>query len=369
MCVYRKIIRYLISFILLIAFSTCKQKKNETKSDLSKPLVNSKDSMYNKEKQSFVKNKTLINGIDLDHVPYENVIKNIGKFEFNGLYLEDIKINKLIENTEYRNEVFLFETTSEKWDSYQKRQNFFIELLITNIYQNYDLRIYMILNLMCENHILLHEIQNYSDALLDLFMLRPQYFMNAYIKTKGKNPILSAIFDYSYSYSEVKEFLLWYNGLVTATTNTVLIKKDYIDQCPFPYLKTTLLDQPKMEYWGKPVPAMSEEKPNVFYGYNIWSLLYPEHLKTNHPRSIAFFQEIRKYLDAFVIKRRYYIQDEDGYTNLREAATTSSKILTQIPTNEEIEVMQDLGNWYKIKYKNIVGYVHQSRVIGGLMEK
>ena len=42
---------------------------------------------------------------------------------------------------------------------------------------------------------------------------------------------------------------------------------------------------------------------------------------------------------------------------LREEASKSGKIITTISDNSNVEVTEESGDWYKVKYKNYNGYV------------
>ena len=43
--------------------------------------------------------------------------------------------------------------------------------------------------------------------------------------------------------------------------------------------------------------------------------------------------------------------------NLRETADANSKILVQLSQNQEVEIVEEAGEWYKVKSNNITGYV------------
>lgn len=45
--------------------------------------------------------------------------------------------------------------------------------------------------------------------------------------------------------------------------------------------------------------------------------------------------------------------------NLRETADENSKILEQFSMNQEVEIIERQGNWYKVKSKGITGYLRQ----------
>ena len=60
-----------------------------------------------------------------------------------------------------------------------------------------------------------------------------------------------------------------------------------------------------------------------------------------------------------------YINDKDGFTNVRKEKTVNSEILTTIKNAELFKCQPNLeGNWWKIETKSgISGYVHSSRII------
>lgn len=48
--------------------------------------------------------------------------------------------------------------------------------------------------------------------------------------------------------------------------------------------------------------------------------------------------------------------------NVRETADASSKILEQIPLNQEVELVEEQGDWYKISHNGITGYLKKDLV-------
>ena len=52
-----------------------------------------------------------------------------------------------------------------------------------------------------------------------------------------------------------------------------------------------------------------------------------------------------------------YVQTQSGPLNLRQDASTSSKVLAQIPQKTKLEVESVDGTWYKTTYNNKIGYV------------
>ena len=71
-------------------------------------------------------------------------------------------------------------------------------------------------------------------------------------------------------------------------------------------------------------------------------------------------ERIEVYLKAYPL---YYISDPDGYANLREGKSTSSKILGTIKSGEKIEVLDTTGDWWQVMTRdNEIGYIHKSRI-------
>ena len=61
--------------------------------------------------------------------------------------------------------------------------------------------------------------------------------------------------------------------------------------------------------------------------------------------------------------KQYFIQDPDGFTNLRKDKTTTSEVLEKIKSGEQIKVLDNAGDWFLIKTKEgKEGYVHKSRI-------
>ena len=61
-------------------------------------------------------------------------------------------------------------------------------------------------------------------------------------------------------------------------------------------------------------------------------------------------------------KNLWVINDPDGYTNVRSDKSSKSRILFVLYENQKFEVLNNNGKWWRIKYDNMVGYIHNSRV-------
>lgn len=59
-----------------------------------------------------------------------------------------------------------------------------------------------------------------------------------------------------------------------------------------------------------------------------------------------------------------HIKDPDGYTNLRQEKSSSSQILQKIKSEEEIDVLDNTGDWWFVQtIERKQGYVHKSRIV------
>jgi len=59
----------------------------------------------------------------------------------------------------------------------------------------------------------------------------------------------------------------------------------------------------------------------------------------------------------------YYIEDPDGYTNVRTSGNSKAKIITQVKSGSFVDVIEKRGDWWKVKTDNgKVGYIHKSRI-------
>ncbi|WP_415325656.1 SH3 domain-containing protein [Chryseobacterium sp. MMS23-Vi53] len=62
-------------------------------------------------------------------------------------------------------------------------------------------------------------------------------------------------------------------------------------------------------------------------------------------------------------EQNYIIQDPDGYTNLRKEKNTTSEVLQKVKSGEEVDVLDNTGDWWKVKtQEGKTGYIHKSRI-------
>lgn len=95
-----------------------------------------------------------------------------------------------------------------------------------------------------------------------------------------------------------------------------------------------------------------------------------QNLNLNNPNFIEKIKPIPNEQDRDKIcetvkntNTRYYVSDSDGYSNLREKASSNSKIIQKVNSGNNVEVLEKNDDWWKISTEEgNVGYVHKSRI-------
>lgn len=104
-------------------------------------------------------------------------------------------------------------------------------------------------------------------------------------------------------------------------------------------------------------------------------------LLVSHPEIVNSFEKLNYYGYgdlAFFIKvfhtteknddenseiKKYYIEDSDGYSNIRKDKNSASEIVGKVKSGEEIDVLDDSGNWWFIQTKlGRKGYVFKTKI-------
>ncbi len=102
------------------------------------------------------------------------------------------------------------------------------------------------------------------------------------------------------------------------------------------------------------------------------------HLEKKHQKIdenvLAFFEQHEKTFKLIQEKlknnnkdvKKSYINDSDGYTNLRREKNTFSQILQKISNGSEVEVLDNSGDWWLVQTKEgKKGYVFKTKIKAG----
>ncbi|MBS7231161.1 SH3 domain-containing protein [Flavobacterium psychroterrae] len=81
---------------------------------------------------------------------------------------------------------------------------------------------------------------------------------------------------------------------------------------------------------------------------------------------VKVFHTMQENNDKLSDAKIYYIQDPDGFTNLRKDKNGTSDIIQKIKSGEKIDVLDDSGNWWFIQTKSgNKGYVYKTKIKTG----
>lgn len=127
------------------------------------------------------------------------------------------------------------------------------------------------------------------------------------------------------------------------------------------YENAAFLIELQLEYANKQLGT------SLYGGVDYILKKYPDflaHLKKNNAYHYKLLSNYKLYNEQEEEIIEYaIIHDPDGFTNLRKDKTTTSEVLQRIKLGEQVEVLDNSGNWYLVKTKEgKKGYVHKSRI-------
>ena len=170
------------SFLTIILFSllSCNRKDNiQEKNIIQKSIIENSKNMNLK---SSLNSETLLSNLNLDNCLFDKSKLNLKKYKYNGVYIEDIKINDLLRK-DYREDFFNhLETCVSRGDDGSEEEfkpTLFTQLLITRIQQLEDKNAFFLLNECYKNDAISYNgIEIYNQYLWELFLLKPIFFIN-----------------------------------------------------------------------------------------------------------------------------------------------------------------------------------------------
>jgi len=339
----------LLIFITCLSVTGCKDKNDITESN-----------------KVLTADDRLQDGIDISASFIQKI--EYRKYKYESQYIEQIKLSSL-ENKEFLT-AFLKYLGNRNFDQDQYEQIFFIKLLLVRTQQLDDLRSYNLLSSIFNDKDLSYYLEDYELELFELFLYKPYFFIKGEYKYKENglnkyiNTNLPSAFLTNATYFE--------NNIVEIQfpENALLISKDRLESFKIPALKTQIEEKKQVvEAIFSPSLDTVWQNKTVIY-YNIYNYLDQTLTKNLNKNEILLYDKSYKpFFKQYLINGgsdTYSIHDEDGFTNLRKDKNASSEILQKIPSGQQIEVLDDSGDWFLIKTKEgKQGFVHRSRVKSG----
>lgn len=267
----------------------------------------------------------------------------------------------------YRQKFYNF-LSSRNFEAKQYEQIFFIKLLLALTEQLEDISTYVLLEDVFMNENLGYYLEDYELELFQLFLYKPEFFIKGTVKTQ-KPELLNYInenlppafltdktyFENNISDTNFQKDVIVVDEEVVKGFSLNNLKKEIETQCE------------KIEISFSPSFETEWENDDVLY-YNIKDWLDSK-INNNLSNSEITFYNVRykPFFKKYLIKANnnlsFQIQDPDGYTNLRKEKNAQSEILQQIKSGEDIEILDNSGDWYLVKTKEgNEGYVHESRI-------
>jgi len=308
------------------------------------------------------KNDKLKDGINISNSFIEDL--DFNKYKYNGEYIEQIEVSSL-EDQSFRNNFFKF-LTSRNFDQGQYEQVFFIKLLLVRIQQLDDLRSYYFLSLIFNDQNLGYYLEDYELDLFQLFLYKPSYFIKGEYKYKQNKLVDYLNQNLPQAFLTNKDY--FYKNIVDINfqKNALLISEDVVNKFSIPDLKKRIEQCEKIEAIFSPSYDTGWKNKTLMY-YNLYRYIDDSILNKLDKNEVSFYNvKYKPFFKSYIIKgesTEYFIHDSDGYTNLRKDKNTSSEVLEKITSGEQVDVLDQSGDWWLIKTKNgKQGYVHKSRI-------
>lgn len=307
-------------------------------------------------------NDKLKDGINVSNSFIEDL--DFNKYKYNGEYIEQIEVSSL-EDQSFRNSFFKF-LTSRNFDQGQYEQVFFIKLLLVRIQQLDDIRSYYFLSLIFNDQNLGYYLEDYELDLFQLFLYKPSYFIKGEYKYK-QNKLLDYINqNLPQAFLTNKDYFDKNIVDINFQKDALLISEDAVNKFSIPELKKQIEKSDKVEAIFSPSYDTGWKNKTVIY-YNLYHYIDDKIVNKLDKNELSLYNvKYKPFFKSYIIKgenTEYYIHDSDGYTNLRKDKNTSSEIVEKINSGEQVEVLDQSGDWWLVKTKNgKQGYVHKSRI-------
>lgn len=306
-----------------------------------------------------IKKGTLINGITLDNSIFNNNDIDLNKYKYNGVLIENLNIDDLLDKS-YRDDFIKFLLISKNEDDSFK-STLITQLLIIRMIQLSDDDAFYILSEISKNESVSYNgIELYQETLLKFFIENPIFFIQKGSKY-NESTIIKSISNSLDEFIADEDFFKDNIASVNLQGQQMLLypekEKEFNDN-----FKNTLKKLPKVEVVFSPSSYTAWENKTVYF-INIYPLF-----SKSITRDFSIQENLYYKLNILPILKKYtslgyFINDSDGYTNLRKDKSTSSEILQKIKTGEEIVVLENSGDWWFVESKEgKKGYVYKTKI-------
>ncbi|SDQ16897.1 SH3 domain-containing protein [Chryseobacterium soldanellicola] len=332
-------------------------------------ILGCQDKKNNKTMNEITKlddNTKLIDGIKFESdFLFDKNDFDLKKYKYNQTYLEDIKIKDLLDrNFRFHFMEYLKDVKTED-DNF--KSTLICKLLLTRIFQLSDSNAFYILSEISKEEIISYNgIELYESTLIETFLQNPYLYIQQSAKYKDSS-LLDYIMKMFPTYLINEEFLEMNLGYIRkGKNNMLLLKPESIKLLTLKSLVKKIDLLSKIEIQLGPSFYTNFETKKEFFT-DISSLFGNDFLeKLSKSEKELYEAKVLSILADFYIKldsNKEIISDPDGYTNLRKDKNTTSEILQKVQSGEQVEVLDNTGDWCNVKTKEgKIGYIHKSRI-------
>lgn len=285
-------------------------------------------------------NESLFYQPALDHEPTMDEARKVLYTKENGIADMFLAYNKL-----------LFNDNPSSLSYFYKHKDNAIDIVFDLNYENNDLLTQRAIEYACQNGYIVNDVRNV------LFYNNP---------SRGYRKKLITMF-YKYAESS-KDRMETFENLVYAYYKhykQINVKQEVKDECLVCLLDC--LNKYDETHQDNILKVMDKKTYQHLSNFILVDKeLIPRMEKNNYYGSTALRDVAKAVLllssttDDFA---DYYIEDPDGYTNVRTSESSKAKIITQVKSGSFVDVIEKRGDWWKVKTDNgKVGYIHKSRI-------
>ena len=264
----KKTFLILCSLILV----SCNKKNNDEKQNVPQKKLNENTKIMNST--SITNNQTLISNIDIEKSLFKLNDVYLKKYKFKGSFIENIKINDLLDK-EYREDFFKYLEihTEEDGPNDEFKPLLFTQLLITRIQQLEDKNAFFLLTESSKSPSIAYGgIQSLDQYLWELFLIKPVFFINEssnYNNIEILEFILTGIAtEYLIKDAEMKDpkRMCYCDDL---ESGTILLRKDKLDKNLLKNFKVKFKNEAIIEIDCSPTFETRENTTEEYYNIKL----------------------------------------------------------------------------------------------------
>ena len=285
-------------------------------------------------------NESLFYQPALDHEPTMDEARKVLYTKENGIADMFLAYNKL-----------LFNDNPSSLSYFYKHKDNAIDVVFDLDYENNDLLIQCAIEYACQNGYIVNDVTNV------LFYNNP---------SRGYRKKLITMF---YKYAETsKERMETFENLVYAYYKhykQINVRQEVKDEC-LVYL-LDCLNKYDETHQDNILKVMDKKAYQHLSNFMLVDKELIQRMEKNNYYESTALRDVAKAVlllsSTTDDPADYYIEDSDGYTNVRALGSSKAKIITQVKSGSLVDVIEKRGEWWKVKTDNgKVGYIHKSRI-------